>query len=159
MILAGTGHRPPRLGLGYTSEDRKKLCDFIKPHLKRLKPEQVISGGAQGFDQALAQTALILGIPYVVAVPFIGQEAKWPDDAKRLYEQILDTARRVVVVCDGGYANWKFATRDRWMVDNSEGLVALYDGSGNSGTAITVDYAVEQGKPVENLWQFWNTDT
>jgi uncharacterized phage-like protein YoqJ len=155
MILAGTGHRPPRLGLAYTPEDQGKLRRFIEPHLKRLKPEQVISGGAQGFDQALALAAWVVGIPYVVAVPFVGQDAKWPDDSKELYRHILDHAQRVVVVCDGDYANWKFAARDRWMVDEAEGLIALYDGSGKSGTAITVGYAQEQGKPVENLWESW----
>lgn len=157
MILAGTGHRPPRLGLGYTVEDQAKLRRFIQPHLERLKPEQVISGGAQGFDQALALASWTIGIPYIVAVPFIGQDAKWPDDAKKLYQHILDHARRVEVVCEGGYANWKFAARDRWMVDNAEGVVTLYDGSGKSGTAITVEYAQKQGKPVENLWESWES--
>lgn len=155
MILAGTGHRPPRLGLGYTSDDRKKLRNFIRPHLERLKPDQVISGGAQGFDQALAMVSFSLGIPYIVAVPFVGQEAKWPEEAKWYYQEILDRANRVEVVCEGGYANWKFAARDRWMVDNADGVITLYDGSGKSGTAITVEYAQEKGKPVENLWESW----
>lgn len=155
MILAGTGHRPPRLGLDYSKDSRKWLINFVLPHLKELCPAKVISGGAQGFDQALAGAAYLLDIPFIVAVPFKGQEKKWPAPAQDSYRKMCSLAEEVVVVCEGGYANSKFIERDKWMVDHADKVVALYDGQGKSGTGATVEYAIKQEKEIFNLWDSW----
>jgi len=156
LIIAGTGHRPPRLGLGYDITSRDILCDFVISHLKRLSPTVVISGFAQGWDQALAQAALALGVELWAAIPFKGQESKWPSSAQLDYATLLKRAKRVEVVSEGGYAAAKFIARDRWMVDNADQVLALCDDTGErSGTKQTIDYAVSVGKPVTNLWNEW----
>lgn len=156
MIVAGTGHRPPRLGLGYAKDDRAKLAAFAKARLLAMGGvTRVISGGAQGWDQALAHAAAVLKIPFVVAVPFAGQESKWPLDAREYFGRLLARAAEVVIVSEGGYAAAKFIKRDHWMVDRADALLALWDGEPAGGTYATVKYAGEQGKRVDNVWPAW----
>ena len=160
MIVAGTGHRPPRLGLGYGALDRFKLIDFAQRELEEIHFESgisaVISGLAQGWDQAIAEASIDLGFPLWVAIPFEGQESKWPEDAQERYNRIRGKAAKVTIVCPGDYASWKFIARDKWMVESSDLVLALFDGNPKSGTGATVAYAQLTGKPVKNVWDAWN---
>lgn len=155
FVVAGTGHRPPRLKLGYDSESRHLLREFAREQLRSIEPTEVVSGMAQGWDQALAEAALELNIPFVAAVPFKGQEKKWPTEAQKIFRGILERAVLVQVVCDGSYAPWKFVRRDHWMADRCDGLLALWDGGRSGGTWGTVDYAMKKGKQVVNFWDEW----
>ncbi len=87
MILAATGHRLDKLG-GYDLLIQLDLLKFSKIVLPQLKPDKVISGMALGFDQAIAEAAYQLKIPYVAAVPFVGQESVWPEEAQIKYKYI-----------------------------------------------------------------------
>lgn len=160
FTVAGTGHRPPRLGLGYDPESNRLLTRFATQALAAFAfaedVTEVISGGAQGWDQAIAHAAVKLGIPLTVAVPFEGQESKWPPAGQERYRAILSRASKVVVVSPGGYSNKKFKVRDEWMVDHANLVLALLDGKPeSSGTRITVDYARQKGVPVVNAWPDW----
>lgn len=154
MIVAGTGHRPPRLGLTYSTHDHNRLAGFVKEELAKIEGvTRVLTGGAQGFDQALYAAAKELGIPYVVAMPFVGQDTFWPPDAQAYYREMLEDADEVVVVSEGGYAGWKFIQRDKWLVDHCDLLLALLDNRPEkSGTRHTVEHAIEANRPVRNLW-------
>lgn len=158
-VVAATGHRPPRLGLAYTPEHNRLLTMFAVAGLKRLTAEGdklvAISGVAQGWDQAFAHASLLLNIPLVCAVPFDGQEAKWPDDAKRRYQAILSKATRVVTVCPGRYSAKKFIERDHWMADRADLMLALWDGEKAGGTWETIRYAESVGVEVANAWGNW----
>lgn len=159
MKYAGTGHRPPRLGLGYTPKDNRLLTDFVLGELGKRPVSGAISGMANGYDQALAHAAVRLGLPLVCALPFEGQEKAWPEPGRRRYSAILAHASEVVVVSPGGYRgradNWKFAARDRWMVEHAQAVLALWDGKPGSGTTLTVEHALSLGVPVDNLWPEW----
>lgn len=157
MIVAGTGHRPPKLGIGYTEKDAVLLKDFaIQCLVKNTLPKEVISGMAQGWDQALAEAALSLGLPLIAAVPFVGMEDKWPKDGKERFYGIIKRATWVYNVCDPPYAAFKFIKRDHWMVDHATDVMALLDPQeSKSGTGQTVAYALQQGKPVHNVWADW----
>lgn len=161
LVVAGTGHRPPRLGLGYDRESRVALGTFAESQLVKLADERgtiamVISGGAQGWDQAVGFAAHRLGLPYDVAVPFEGQESRWPEEARRLYQKLLAGARAVVLVTEGGHANWKFQKRDEYMVEHCSLLMALWDEKPSpSGTGNTVAYALRKSVPVLNVWPDW----
>ena len=83
MKLAFTGHRPARFGLDYSPESNRILTRFAATKLAaRTDASLVISGMALGFDQAVAHVAVVLGIRFVAAVPFPGQQGRWPDHAK-----------------------------------------------------------------------------
>jgi predicted Rossmann fold nucleotide-binding protein DprA/Smf involved in DNA uptake len=154
--LAGTGHRPPRLGLDYSPASNERLTRFLRQWLAaRPAPPYVVSGMAQGFDQALAHAAVLLNIPLVAAVPFPQQESKWPAPARARYDAIMARAARVVGVCADGYSPAKFIARDHWMVAAAAEVVSLWDGRPGGGTTQTVSHALTMERPVHDLWPAW----
>lgn len=152
-IVSGTGHRPQKLG-GYSQQAHRVLIDIAKDWLIANRPEEVIVGMALGWDTALAEAALELNIPLTAAVPFKGQELKWSVDTQKLYHEILAKAKRVVIVSEGGYSADKMDIRNRWMVDNSNTILAMHDGSAG-GTNNCVKYAKKKDKPIINLYNIW----
>lgn len=154
MIICGTGHRSNKLG-GYSYAVFSRLVALAEAALKRYQPEKVISGMALGWDQALAQAAVNLNIPLVAAIPFKGQENMWPEASKKKYEELLSHAG-VVVVSSGNYAPAKMETRNEWMVDRSDLVLALWNGT-SGGTCNCVRYAYQKQKRVINLWKTWET--
>jgi hypothetical protein len=79
MIIAGTGHRPGRLG-GHGRDTFAHLTNFARGKLVVLAPSHVISGMALGWDLALAFAAHMQHIPFTAAVPFDGHGELWSDD-------------------------------------------------------------------------------
>ena len=162
FVICGTGHRPPKLG-GYGDKARADLIDFARRTLMVTLEDhphrdlKVISGMALGWDIALAQASVILGIPFIAAIPFVGQEKAWPQESQDFYNSVLALAEKKEIVCSGGYAPEKMLERNRWMVDNSSLVLALWDGS-HGGTGHCVNYAKQQGKQIRQLWQFWREE-
>ena len=96
----------------------------------------------------------VLGIPYIAAVPFVGQESKWSRLQIIRWQRLLKGAQEIVLVSEGGYAPWKLQRRNEWMVDNATRVLALWDGS-SGGTKNCLDYARKMKKPIDNLWHEW----
>lgn len=157
MIVAGTGHRPDKLG-GYSTQAETRLVLFAVSVLGEITPSEVISGMALGWDMALAEAAYLLGIPYRAYIPFQGQERKWPRESQALYRNLLVHAQDIVVCSEGGYAPYKMHVRNHRMVDDCNQVLALYNGT-PGGTAECIAYAEKVGRPVENFWDTWNDRT
>lgn len=153
MIVAGTGHRPDKLG-GYTKAVNDKLRSLAITSLRKTKATEVISGGALGWDRALAWAALDYKLPLTLALPFEMFWSKWPDDSVRELHMQIEAADKVVYVCDPGYAPWKMQQRNKWMVDHCDTVLALWNGT-DGGTANCVRYAEKQNKPIVNLWELY----
>jgi uncharacterized phage-like protein YoqJ len=151
MILTVTGHRPNKIG-GYNPNSplrvkvRSKIYDFLAEH----KPELAISGMALGVDQEFATICDQLNIPFIAAIPFAGQEKRWPADSQTYYQELLALAQEVVVVTDGNYAAYKMQKRNRWMVDKATDILAVWDGT-TGGTANCVAYAEAVNKPIHRI--------
>jgi uncharacterized phage-like protein YoqJ len=154
VILSFTGHRPQKLG-GYSAETSGKLTVFASKSLEKLSPSKCIIGMAIGWDMAVARSCARMGIPFVAAVPFVGQEKRWPDGPKREYARLLRQADSVEVIAPGGYEPFKMHLRNHWMVNNSNKLVALWNGDRDGGTFRCVEYAKTQNRPIINLWEDW----
>lgn len=152
-VVAGTGHRPEKLG-GYGWNVYSKLFSFAKGVLFNLGDIQLITGMAMGWDMALADAAIVLKIPFIAAVPFDGQEAKWSPLFQTHYRRLLKHATRVEVVCEGSYSAWKLQERNEWMIDNCTQALALWNGS-KGGTFNCIEYAKKVGVPVDNVWSQW----
>jgi uncharacterized phage-like protein YoqJ len=103
---------------------------------------------ALGVDQWAASIAIKLGIPFVAAVPFLGQEGMWPNKSKKIYKFLLDKAGEIVIVNEGGFTAKKLQLRNEWMVDNCDVLIAVYNGDEKGGTANCVRYAKEKKKEI-----------
>lgn len=156
MVLCGTGHRPNKLG-GYGKLVFEELTMTACQGLGNVvgSVEKVISGGALGWDQALANAAIRLDIPLCLALPFDGFECKWPKESQELLHRLIKRADEVVLVSDGSYAPWKMQTRNVWMVEHADTVLALWNGS-DGGTANCIRYAEKVGKPIINLWETFN---
>ena len=152
MIICGTGHRPDKLG-GYTVEVFEKTKHTAAVWLADQQDiELVVSGGALGWDQALAAAARELGMDYIMALPFPGFEDRWPQSSKTYLYGLMNSAKDTKYVCDAGYAGWKMQKRNEWMVDNSDLVLALWNGT-TGGTSNCISYANKKQKPIVNLWE------
>lgn len=149
MIIAGTGHRPPKLG-GYILPNPTyiKICQQTEKHLLDLKPEKIISGMALGYDQYLANIAIKLDIPFIAAIPFEGQEKKWPESSRQVYHKLLGKASEIVMISPPGYSAHKLQIRNEWMVDHCDILIGIWDGTAG-GTANCIKYAQSKKKDSE----------
>ena len=157
MIVSGTGHRPDKLvsqrSLAYSNEVRTRLKELAMAALEKMPVESVVSGMALGWDTGLALAAIELRIPLIAAVPFKGQESRWRDTDIFMYTFILGAAERVEIVCPGSYSAAKMQIRNQWMVDNSDMVLALWDGS-EGGTGNCIKYA-ESRIAIKNVWDSW----
>ena len=151
-VIAFTGHRPDKLpnketGYKLPNPTYIHVCQQIEKHLKELQPEKIISGMALGVDQWAANIAIKLHIPFLAAIPFIDQEKAWPASSQKTYHNLLSKATEKVIVCEGGYAAYKMQTRNCWMVDRCDKLIAVWDGT-PGGTGNCINYAKSINKKI-----------
>jgi len=153
MNCAFSGHRPNKLlhlG-GYNLKDIRydPLRDLIKKYLIDLNVTKILSGMALGIDQLVAEIAIEMNIPYIAAIPFVGQETAWPKQSQEYYQELLNQASEIVVVCKGVYAAYKMQIRNQYLVDNSDVLIAIFNTSETSGgTYNCIQYAEKQNKQI-----------
>jgi len=156
MKIAVTGHRPHKLNKEYDLQG--PYSDYIRQEIRKilLKHQstlvQAISGMALGVDTLFALEALDLKIPLLAALPFQGQEGKWPYKSQKLYNSILENPLTTThIVCEGGYNSAKMQIRNEYMVDAlaqpDSKLISIWDGS-SGGTMNCVRYAEKQGTTI-----------
>jgi uncharacterized phage-like protein YoqJ len=149
MILGITGPRPNKLGGNILPNPRyKTICKSVESNLLSLNPDVIITGMAMGFDQYTAFVYLKLNIPYIAAIPFIGQEYEWDKKDQDIYNKLLAKAQEVVVVSFGIYSNDKYLTRNRYIVDNSDQMLACYYEGQDGGTQHCVNYLSASRRPL-----------
>jgi uncharacterized phage-like protein YoqJ len=151
VIVSFSGHRPPKGGLSWSADqggDHLAVAR-VRGLLVELTPEWAIVGGALGFDMLAARACWLEDVRFAVFVPFVGQESRWPAASQSRYYEMLRCARWVEVVSDSASKS-AFQIRNQAMVDESDLVVAWWDGSAG-GTANCVGYANRVGRPVVNL--------
>jgi uncharacterized phage-like protein YoqJ len=161
MILAATGHRMDKLG-GYNAHTLGALFDFACWWLTQRPagkyPTRIISGMAQGWDTAIAWAALTHGIPLTAAVPFATQSLTWPQASRKFYGELIAQADRVVILspppASEAYMRLAMHTRNKWMVDNCDEVVALWNGT-SGGTKHCVEYCHDVDRLYSNPWHEW----
>lgn len=153
-----TGHRPEKCDFAYNgaSAPYVLLSDELESSLKRAIDEGFTvfySGGARGFDLLAAEKLIELKKEYrlklIMAIPFRGQENAYSAEWKARYRRVLSGADEIIYL-SSEYHRGCYENRNRYMVDQSERVIAHYDGSAG-GTRNTVNYAKKQGKEVINL--------
>ncbi len=155
VLALPVGHRPPRLG-GFKPEVEVALLRVARAALATHAPDRIITGMSPGFEQALAQAALDLKIPYVAALRYRNQDSTWPASTRRRYESLLETAADVRILSE---------SNDTLIVDSydlmaarSDGLIlSLWDGSVDSRTGASVRFLQSQGLKIVQLWGDWLT--
>lgn len=168
IYLSVTEHRPKDL-FGYDGKQYRVLFNRIqyvfKAFLDRYDELEVITGGAQGVDQIAFWSAYTLkrsfNVHTVLAVPFKGQESIWKEEGsfgRKEYRTIVNLADEVVYVLKKYIGTGSYVIRDQYMVNKSDVLLSVLDPSRleevHSGTLLTTEYALEQGKPVVHIDPF-----
>ena len=155
---AFTGHRPDGFKFGY--DEDSPLCAALKFALQReienayeMGGSGFLTGCALGVDMWAGEAVLNMrrkrtDIRLVGVVPFKGQENRWGPQQKERYNALLKNADEVITVC-GNFSRSAYLTRDRYMADRADMLIAVYDRSrSGSGTGYTVRYALKLDRPV-----------
>lgn len=152
MNVAFTGHRPNKFNNDYelVSGKIQKIKARIVEILTELQKEDDVTGVvgmALGIDTLAAITCVGMKIPFIAAVPCKSQDSKWPERSRMIYKQLLLKAQQIVLVTDSFYNYSVMQKRNEWMVDNSEVLIAVWDGS-KGGTGNCVQYAKSKNKRI-----------
>lgn len=134
---AFTGHR--ELGADFSKSRMKKQIQL----LIQRGVEVFYDGMAQGFDLLAAEALLALKKKYpqvklIACIPFYGQEKNYSEKDKSRYAKVLKKADEQVLLSER-YYNGCFLTRDRYMADRADVLLAYYT-KNTGGTAYTVSY-------------------
>lgn len=149
-----TGHRSSRLPWGDDETDPR--CLDLKERLAGTLEgaynsgcRHFICGMAQGSDLYFAEAVLALRqvhpeITLEAAVPFVGQADRWPEADRLRRQRLLDQCDFETMV-QHHYTAGCMARRNRYMVDRSGLLIAVYDGRPQGGTLNTLSYALRQG--------------
>lgn len=157
---AFTGHHPKKFPWGYDETDARCVT------LKRMLSKQIatlvgagytdfLSGMAEGSDTwaALAVFALKKENPALklhCVLPCEGQADQWSASARELYYSILKQADSIVYV-NRKYNKECMLKRNRYLVEHSAYLLAVYNGEWRGGTAMTVRYARKLGRKITIL--------
>lgn len=159
-IAAFTGYRPQKLSFGndLSAPDALALRKNLEAEYMRLIKagyRKFLTGGAQGCDLMAAEVILELRIrlvnemriEHVVCLPCFNYTKAWDEEQRRRLKRIIDDSNGCHYVSCSEYYKGCMQVRNRYMVDNSSLLLAVYDGQ-KGGTANTVAYARQQKKKV-----------
>jgi len=155
FFIAGTGSRQLVLDSNKHIEVRNQLVDLlVQAKLEHGDSLIVISGMAEGFDEALALAAIQANVPFIAAIPnktyidyYWGKASMLERDRTSEAQDILSKAKEIVYVCsnvygpDGRHANFH---RNEWMVDLAD-VVWVYNPI-TRGTAQCYAYATKANK-------------
>ena len=150
-----TGHRPSKLPWGSDEGDgrclllKRKLSDAVACAYEEGF-RHFITGMALGCDLYFAEAVLDLrrrreGVSLEAAVPCPTQSDGWRPAERQRYRRILSQCDYETMVQDH-YSPGCMQRRNRYMVDHSALVIAVYDGQAG-GTRRTLEYAIAQGVP------------
>lgn len=126
---------------------RALLEEKQREHGRRLVALSAIAAGA---DSLFAEAAISLHIPLDVVLPFEGYEEDFAEGEERArFERLLAAARRTRTLSYERRSQEAYVAVGRWVVDNSDQLIAVWDGlpaRGPGGTGDVVTYARECGR-------------
>ncbi len=154
-----TGYRPQKLPWGFNEEDerclalKRRIADAVEA-VYHSGVRHFICGMAQGCDMFFCEAVLDLrgdlpGITLEAAIPCETQAAAWPEQWRERYFRLVSQCD-VETLVQRAYTPDCMIKRNRYMVDNSSVLIAVYDGS-FGGTMQTVNYALSKGLEIIQL--------
>ena len=149
-----TGHRPDKLPWG--EDENNGHCLALKRRLQQeleraydLGMRHFICGMAQGTDLYFAEGVLELrkqhpDVTLEGARPCESQADGWSEQERLRYHRILDSCDYETLVQH--HYDWGcMQRRNRYMVDRSALVLAVYNGVPKGGTAQTLAYAMRKG--------------
>ena len=134
MNLGITGHRPARL-----NGQSHLIYKWCEAQIINYKPTLCLSGMAGGTDQLFARAALSNNYPLWCLFPY-------RKDVEYL-NAFIDQATRITYTQEK-YSKDCYFLRDKYLVDNSDVLLAVWDKKEIGGTWFTIKYARSINKPI-----------
>lgn len=150
MIISGTGSR--QLAVADVAL-KHSVWRWTLDNLAHLKPDRVISGGAEGFDHCLAMAALRLGIPFHLYIPEPGygdyywrRNSVTGQDRLAVFYKMVEQAEALFYSCSHPLPKGKQNfIRNQHLVEAADKFL-VYDSS-SSGTRHCVSLLTENGVP------------
>ena len=156
-----SGHRPQKLPWGWNEADLacirmlNRLEEAIRTEIQN-STHCFYTGMALGTDLWAADILLKLRkehpeikLQLIAVLPFKGQASRFPDEWKQRHDRILEQADEVVVLHERSSRSC-YMERNRYMVDRSSTLIAVY-GGGAGGTKNTIEYAQRRGLQIVTI--------
>ncbi len=150
MYCCFTGHRTTQLAWKSNEDDER--CIKLKAVLGELIDDAIISGYtdfytgmALGIDTYAAELVLQKakknkGIMLHAVIPCPNQADLWCEKDKKRYNNILKKCKTKTIISPI-YTKTCMLMRNQFMVDNSDRVISVWNGSFSGGTAYTVRYA------------------
>ncbi len=149
MKLGITGHQ----NLG----DAKQISK-IKKKLTTLLLEKNITMGytclADGADQIFAEILYKIKKPYCVVIPSKNYEKTFNKQALKKYNQLIQTSLETITLSFNQPEEEAFYEAGKYIVENSDVVLAIWDGKeaqGLGGTGDIVKYCFKKNKKVIHL--------
>lgn len=155
-----TGHRPDKLPWGEDETDPR--CGRLKRAIARAVEDayaagfrRFVSGMARGGDLYFAEAVLALreaepDILLECARPCETQADSWPEEERARYMSILERCN-IETMVQHHYDRFCMLRRNRYMVDRSSRIIAVYNGAPRGGTYQTLAYAMKKGLTVHTI--------
>ena len=163
-----TGHRPEKLPWG--TDERDPRCLALKAAIRDAVAaaydegfRHFICGMARGCDLYFAEAVVALreerqGITLEAAIPCPTQSRSWPPEEQERWQALVDESDYETLVQEH-YTPACMLRRNRYMVDHSSLVIAVYDGA-DGGTRRTLEYAIAKKVPFVDIhpsggaWKF-----
>lgn len=157
MICCVTGHRPKGFPFEYNLDGNLNMeyQILLEMKIRRLIHEgysDFISGMAEGADIDFAKT--VIGLRHVyefvsleAALPYPFVMPQKPTDRHFDKKEILEECDSITVLSSHYYKGC-MQKRNRYMVDKSDLVFAIWNGEKSGGTWDTIKYALTQNKKI-----------
>lgn len=156
-----SGHRPNGLPWRYNEKDVRclKVKNILKAKFEKaitLGYVYFICGMALGIDLISGELILELrkkykNIKLECAIPCINQNKYWADEYTVRYNNVLNKADKITMVSNKPYFDGCMQLRNKYMVDNSNLLIAVFNNN-PSGTKNTIEYATKKQTNLEIIY-------
>lgn len=150
-----------RLGISGHQNISPDVIAYVRPFLTRLIGERKtnlvgVSSLAAGADQLFATLILELSGSLHAIIPCHGYEKTFSErESLAQFKLLLDKAQKIETLDYAEPSEDAFLQAGHSVVDNSDLLVAVWDGEpaeGKGGTADVVEYARSHGVEVTVVW-------
>lgn len=157
LACAFTGHRPVRFSFGYDESDERcvklkaLMTECIAAHIAE-GVNTFYSGMALGVDIWAAEIVADIkkarsDIRLIAVIPCKTQADCWSAEQRERYNNILARCDDAVTLNEH-YTRSCMFERNRYLVNNAEYLIAVFDGRAKGGTAYTVKYAKQKQRRI-----------
>ena len=159
MVCCVTGHRPKGFPFERSWYEPLyiKYVDMLALEIENLFNEgynHFVVGMAEGADLDFARAVLnnkgANDNVVLEAVPYPKEVVKRITEQAREYQDILARCDRIHTVSDH-YFKGCMQKRNRYMVDKSDIVIAIWNGREEGGTWYTIKYARSKNKPIRYI--------